>query len=275
MRYLASKFYFFISLIIFSATFLVGTGVVFAQTSTIQTSTIQAPIVQTPIVQTPIVQTSIKELPQPTIAINPDIYYPLDEVLYLEGNADPGFVVQVRFQKQGARPTTFTVKTDSRGDWVLAEKIPLEAGDWEVRARTVDTKIKDNFSEWSNPRVFKVIVNGITLGGVNIKFAGLSLVIVILLIGGVVLILYFKHRVRRLKEVILSKEIGEAQDSVREGFSELRQNLGDELRLLNSQQSLSQEELARKEQVLRNLENLEHSIEHNIQKEIKDIEDKV
>jgi hypothetical protein len=232
-----------------------GSAAVFAQTSTVQTVT--------------------KELPQPTIAINPDIYYPLDEVLYIEGNAEPGFVVQIRFQKQGARPATFTAKSDSRGEWVLAEKVPLEAGDWEVRARTVDPKNKDNFSDWSNPRIFKAIVNGITIGGVNIKFAALSLLIIILLISGVVLILYFKHRVQRLREVILSKEISEAHDSVREGFSELRQNLGDELRLLDSRQNLSQEEIARKEQVLRNLENLEHSIEHNIQKEIKDIEDKI
>jgi hypothetical protein len=243
-------------LFIFSAViFLGGKGIVFAQTSTIQTQ--------------------VKELPQPTIAINPDIYYPLDEVLYIEGGAEPNFMVQIRFEKQGAKPTTFTAKSDSRGEWVLAEKIPLAAGDWEVRARIVDKQNKDNFSDWSNPRVFKVILNGITIGGVNIKFAVLSLIIIILLIGGVALILYFKHRVQRLKEVILDKEIGEAQESVREGFSELRQSLSDELRVLDSRPNLSQEELARKEQVLRNLENLEHNIERNIQKEIKDIEDKL
>lgn len=210
-------------------------------------------------------------VPAPTIAVNPDIYYPLDEVLYLEGNAVPNFIVQVRFQKQGARPMNFSSKSDPRGEWVLAEKIPLESGDWEVRVRAVDSKDKDKVSEWSNQRVFKVIVTGVTIGGVNIKFAGLTLVIVVLLISGVFIILYFKNRVRRLKEAILSKEVGEAQESVREGFTQLRQNLLDELQLLESRKDLSKEELVRKEQALRNLEGLEH----NLHKEIKDIEEKI
>lgn len=214
---------------------------------------------------------STGEIASPTISINPDVYYPMDEVLYLEGSAEPNFSIQIRFQKQGAKPVVFTSKSDSRGEWVLAEKVPLEAGDWEVRAKVVDVKDKDNVSEWSNPRVFKVVVSGITIGRVNIKFAALSLVIIILLIGGIVVVLYFSNRVRRLKTVLLNKEIGEAQESVREGFSQLHQNLRDELRLLESQKNLSQEELVRKEQVLRNLEN----IERNIQKEIKDIEEKI
>jgi len=207
----------------------------------------------------------------PTIVISPDVYYPLDEILYLEGRAEPNFVVQIRFQKQGAKPLTFTAKVDPRGEWVLAEKVRLEAGDWEVRARTVDPKNQDNVSEWSNPRIFKVIVSGITIGGINIKFAALSLVIIILLIFGAVLFLYFNYRVRRLKAVLISKEISEAQESVRKGFVELRQNLIDELQVLQSRKDLSQEELVRKEQLLRSLENLER----DMQKEIKDIEERL
>lgn len=158
--------------------------------------------------------------------------------MYLEGNAEPNFIIQIRFQKQGAKPLTFTAKSDSRGEWVLAEKVPLEAGDWEVRARTVDAENKDNISEWSNPRVFKVIISGITIGGINIKFAALFLIIV----------------------VLLSR-----------GFVELRQGLIDELQILESHKNLSQEELVRKEQLLRNLENLER----NMQREIKDIEERL
>ena len=214
---------------------------------------------------------AVEELSPPTIVINPDIYYPLDEVLYLEGNAKPGLNIQIRFQKQGAKPLTFTAKSDARGEWVLAEKIPLEKGDWEVRARTVDSKDPDNISEWSNPRVFKVIVSGIIIGGITIKFAALFLIIVLLLICGVILVLYFNYRVRRLKTILINKEISEAQESVRKGFVEIRQNMIEELQLLESRKALSQEELIRKEQLLRNLENLEH----NMQKEIKDIEERL
>ena len=83
---------------------------------------------------------SADELLVPTITINPDIYYPMDEILYLEGRAQPNANVQIQFQKQGAKPMKFNSKSDSNGEWVLAEKVPLEAGDWEVRARIIGEK---------------------------------------------------------------------------------------------------------------------------------------
>ncbi|MBI2591776.1 MAG: hypothetical protein HYW34_03820 [Candidatus Brennerbacteria bacterium] len=78
-----------------------------------------------------------KVLPVPVISVNPDIYYPLDEVLYLEGRALPNSTVQIQFLKQGAKPLKFNSKSDANGEWVLAEKINLESGDWEVRARSL------------------------------------------------------------------------------------------------------------------------------------------
>src|SRR3989344_2574005 len=121
-----------------------------------------------------------KNLVAPTISISHDIYYPLDEILYIEGRVKPDSTIEIQFQKQGARPLKFVSKSDANGEWVLAEKVPLEAGDWEVRVRALEGK--DKVSAWSNPRVFKVIVSGIVIGGINIKFAALSFLIVILII---------------------------------------------------------------------------------------------
>lgn len=215
-------------------------------------------------------QASAAELPQPTIVIHPDIYYPLDEVLYLEGRAASNYAIELRFQKQGAKPLTYRTKSDSRGEWVFAEKIRLAAGDWEVRARIVDSQDPENISEWSNPRVFKAAITGITIGGINIKFAALSLVIIILLILGVMLVLYFTGRVSRLKAALLDKEIREAREAAHKGFSEMRQNLLDELKSLESRKNLSSEELERKAHLLRDLENLERGVE----KEIDDIQER-
>lgn len=214
---------------------------------------------------------SAAELPTPTIVINPDVYYPLDEVLYLEGRAEPNALLEIRFQKQGAKPLTFRIKSDARGEWVLAEKIRLEAGDWEVRARESNPENPENVSEWSNPRIFKVVISGITIGGINIKFAALSLIIVVLLLVGVAVVLYFTHRVSRLKRALLEKEIGEAKQSARDTIAEMRSNTLDELKLLESKKRLSADELARKEHLLRDLENLER----NMEKEIEDIEKEV
>lgn len=212
------------------------------------------------------------KLAAPTIVINPDVYYPMDEILYLEGRAQPNVNVQIQFQKQGAKPLKLMTKSDSNGEWVLAEKVPLEAGDWQVEARAVDSNNADRVSEWSNPRVFKVIVSGITIGGVNIKFAFLTLIIVILLVLGIAFMLYFTRRIARLKKSLLDKEIREARESVQKGFSELRQNTLNELKLLESKNKLlSAEELLRKENLFRELEHLERQME----REIKDIEEKL
>ena len=211
------------------------------------------------------------EISVPTITVNPDVYYPLDEVLYLEGIAEPNFTVEVRFQKQGAKPVVLIVKSNPRGEWLLAEKVSLGAGDWEVRGRTVDTNDQNKVSQWSAPRTFKVVISGIMIGGFNVKFSDLSLVIIILLIGGIFLILYSNSRIRRLKAVILNKEIKEASESIHEEFVELEQSLRDELKLLELRQNPSPEDLERKEQVIRNIENLEK----NIQKDIQYVEDKI
>lgn len=203
-------------------------------------------------------------IPAPAIVINPDTYYPLDEVLYLEGLAAPEALVEVRLQSPGAKPLLFTIKSDARGEWVLAEKIPLKTGEWEARARTIDARNKSLVSEWSNPRIFKAVASGISIGGINIKFATLTLVIIVLMIGGAIVIFYFDRRVRKLKTEILNKEIAEAKDSVRRGFTQIRQNLMEELQLLQVRQNLSSEELVRKEQLMRNLENLESAMQNEI-----------
>lgn len=205
-------------------------------------------------------------LPQPTININPDIYYPFDEILYIEGRAKPNSSVQIQFSKPGARPKLFGVKSDANGEWVLAEKVPLEAGDWEMHARILDG---NRLSEWSNPRIVKVIRTGVTIGGVNIKFAVLVLPILVLFIAGGGVILYFQWRVRILRAALATKEVREAQESVRDGISEIRQDLLDELKLIESSKgSFSADDFARKEHIIRELDQLER----NMSREIGDIE---
>jgi len=202
------------------------------------------------------------QLPAPTINISPDIYYPFDEILYLEGRADSASNVEIQFQKQGVKPLKFNVKSDINGEWVLAEKVSLSAGDWEVRVRSA-------VSGWSNPRVFKVIISGVTIGGVNLKFAFLAFIIIFLLLAGTVVISYFILRLRRLKSVLVSKEIREAHESVREGVSHIRRDFLEELQLFeSSKKPLSKNQLSRKEHLVSELDRLEKEME----REISDIE---
>lgn len=190
------------------------------------------------------------ELPAPTIGVNPDIYYPLDEILYLEGRAKPNSTLQIHFLKQGEKPLRLVAKSDQNGEWVLAERVPLKAGDWEVRARIVDG---EQTSSWSNPRIIKAIITGITLGGVTVKFSFFVLLLVIS--AGVIIYLFFrlKREAREKTEVQLEQD-----------FSELRHDIIEELKHLERKRPLSQEEREHKDKLLRNLEHTEKEINRKL-----------
>lgn len=214
------------------------------------------------------------ELPSPTITINPDIYYPLDEILYLEGRSKPNLTVSIQFSKQGTKPLKFAAKSDANGEWVLAEKVPLEAGDWEVRARLLGQK--DAASDWSNPRVFKVIVSGIMIGNFNIKFAALTFFLVISLVLTAMIVAYFTQRIRQLRLQLVSKEVRETQESVHKGLSDIREHLFEELNHPESSEKHAEANhneggFEHREHVLKDLER----VEQNIEKEIEDVEDKL
>lgn len=205
----------------------------------------------------------------PVIVIQPDVYYPQDEILYIEGKGDVKSIIELRLQKQGAKPLAFTVNTDLNGDWAFAERVPLEEGELEARARTQGED--GSVSEWSNPRIFRTVKTGITLGGITIKFTFLSLIIILLCIIGAGIVLYFTMRVRRLRYLLLTKEVREAKEAVRENLSILRTELIEELRFLSSSgKTLPPDDLARKERVFRELD----QIERRMEKEIDDIQEK-
>jgi len=208
-----------------------------------------------------------EDLVIPTIAVYPNTYFPLDEVLYLEGRAQPQSSVQIYFQKYGSKPVRLNVRSDENGEWVLAQKVLLDSGDWEVRARMV--KSSGEISGWSNQRVFEAVVSGITIGSVSIKFTILSSALVILIIVIAFLVWYFVFRIRRLNTQLFMKEVREAKDTLSVGLSGLRKDILDELRILESRGGpLSAEDLSRKEHLLRELDRVKIQVE----REIEDIE---
>lgn len=208
-----------------------------------------------------------ENLKVPTIAVYPNTYFPLDEFLYLEGRAQAETAVQIYFQKYGSKPVKLNVQSDENGEWVLAQKILLDSGDWEVRVRTVLSSGK--ISDWSNPRVFEAVVSGITIGSVNIKFTVLSSILVILTIIITILVWYFAFRIRRLNGRLFIKEVKEAKDALHTGLATLKRDILDELHLLDSENKpLSSKQLLRKERLLRELDKLEIKVE----REIEDIE---
>lgn len=211
---------------------------------------------------------SAEAIPSPTISVVPDIYYPLDDVLYLEGRAEPNVAVQIQFQKSGAKPITVVTRSDQNGEWVFAGKIPLGAGDWEVRARIIKN---ERVSAWSNPRIIRAIVSGIVLGGVTVKFAWMAFFITILLATAGGFAWHYRWRVKIMSEerekIIREKERESVMATVEKNFIELRQKTIAELdhieqRLVDGE--LTKEEKEHREHLLRELREAEEAIEKKV-----------
>lgn len=200
------------------------------------------------------IASAVEKIAAPEIVVNPDIYYPQEEVLYIEGRAKLNSTVQIQFQKSGAKLMRVVSKSDSRGEWVFTEKVPLEAGDWEVRARIIEGEVS---SDWSNPRVIRAIVSGITLGGITIKFS----FIVLLLFLAVAAVIYFYWRMKReMRE--------KAGALIEQDFSELRRDIEEEIKHLERKGNLSEEEKGHRDHLLRELER----VEKDIVRKVRDIQ---
>ncbi len=201
---------------------------------------------------------------EPYIAISPDVFYPLDEILYVEGRSDPNALVTLELQKAGDKPVKFTVKADSSGEWVVAEKTYLSAGNWEVRAKQQSGAL---VSGWANPRVVRSVVTGVSIFGLSIRYVVIAAVSLLFLLTVVVIYLYFRRKIRGLERGAMEKELRETEARFHRGFAEIRKDLMDQLKDLaaNSEgRSLTSGEIEKRDHILRELEELEQGLEHDV-----------
>jgi len=233
-----------------------------------------------------VLKTKAAELTTPVISISPDTFYPLDELLYIEGRALPDAAVTVNLQKSGERPVKFTVKSDSTGEWSLAEKVFLPSGDWEVRARMVLET--GDFSDWSNPRIVRAVVTGFTIFGFTIKYLTIALALFLLFGLAIAFLVYSILKVKKIRELeqfkkreeeikvlqkrVLEGEVATVHATIAEGFSTLRHDLINELKGLEEQsrltgQSLSSSDVEKREHIIKEL----YEIEEEIGKKLKDV----
>jgi len=200
----------------------------------------------------------------PYISISPDVLYPLDEILYIAGIADPNALVTVTILKQGDQPVRFTVKADSRGEWVVNEKVYLSQGNWEVRARQ---QVGSAVSSWSNPRVIRSVVNGVDIFGFKVKYVVIAVIALLFLITITLIYVYFRRKISQLKRGLMEKQLRETEEKFHRGFAEIRKDLMDQLKDLavNSQgRQLTPDEIEKRDHVLRELEEMEKNLEHDV-----------
>lgn len=203
-------------------------------------------------------------LTEPIISISPEDFKPLEEFLYVEGYAVPNATVHVEFQKQGEKPVKFSVKALSNGEWTVSGKTFLSTGYWEIRARQ---QVGAEVSDWSNPRVIRSIVTGVTFLGFTVRYVVIAAILFAFLFIIAAIFFYFLRRIRRFKEQLFATQLHETQDRYRKGFAEIRKDLMDELKLLSANaqgRPLTPEELERKDHILRELDELEQTLSQDM-----------
>ncbi len=220
--------------------------------------------------------TAQTQLAEPYISINPDYYYPFEEVLYIEGHSDSNSVVTIELRKQGNDlPVKFTVKADSSGEWVVVDKTYLSSGIWEVRAKQ---QIGTSVSGWSNPRVIRSVVTGVNILGLNIRYVFIATIAFVFLGIIIALLIYFRRKAKisnnvytekleNLKRQQMEQQIQQTENRFHEGIAEIRKDLMNELKNMAAYaqvRPLTPDEIERRDHILSELENLEKNFEHDI-----------
>ncbi len=190
------------------------------------------------------------ELPKiteyPTNIISPG------EFLALKGTALPKAKVEIHMNRRGGEEIVFNSQADEKGDWSAIYENVIPSGVYEISAK----QILDTGAE-------SLLSQAITIG-VNSWFwrawqwvknvGGIIIIGLIILAGLVVAGYYFIHQFRMWR-IKLRREVREAESAVASGFKKLKKEI-------KSGKTASK--------VLEDLSD----IEKNIEKEIKDIEDK-
>ncbi|KKU51782.1 MAG: hypothetical protein UX72_C0014G0003 [Parcubacteria group bacterium GW2011_GWA2_47_10] len=220
---------------------------------------------------------------EPVISISPGVFYPSEEIFYVEGKGEPGSAVTLILQKTGAPSVTFDIPVNSRGEWSLGKNVPLGEGVWELRVRTNDPN--GETSEWSPPKTIHSAIFGFSLFGIAIRYqvAGNFLLIIFVLI----LFIFFyslskakkiarlireaKKREKRQaeREKAFFREIHAAHRSVAEGIRYLKQDVAWEIEALkdaSAKHPVGRHEIEKRENTIRGLFMLEEELEERMKK---------
>ena len=197
---------------------------------------------------------------------NEDIFY----IGGKTGNAD--ISVNIYLQNLGSSETrSFMVTSDKNGDWFYRHPTFLATGEYLLWTQS----LLGELTSPPSPQVrMSVGRTAIQFGSNRLSFETLYLVIVIiLLIAMAVLSVLINAMIKkgREKHIALTKEIKEAEESVRRGFAVLKKDIEAELAVIHRAKltkEISQEEKQKEEQLMKDLV----EVEGYVGKEIWDME---
>ncbi|TSC81601.1 MAG: Uncharacterized protein G01um101420_960 [Parcubacteria group bacterium Gr01-1014_20] len=223
-----------------------------------------------------------QELGAETLGIQPPIVnlFPEsvsnDEIFYIGGRASaPEAEVIIYIQNESSgEAVSHVVKTDASGAWFYSSSEFLTSGKYLIWTQL---KIKEELSPPSSKRDLMVAPTAIQFGENRVSYEELYFtilaVVLAILLAILIFIAYHVYH-HRLKHRRLLKEIREAEESIRRGFSVLRRDIEAELeivRKMKSDKELRVEERMREEKLMKDLE----EVSTYIGKEVWEVEQNI
>ncbi len=211
---------------------------------------------------------AIQPIKEPTITIWPRIYTAGEERFYVEGEAVPQAEVTIFLEKDKDTLKEWRALSDNQGVWKFSTHELLGSGIYNLFTKAKD--MRGALSELSTKKEVEVILSGIALGSFMVTYRNLVAYLAVILLILAILAAYFIIRISKHKKA-LAKETKEAEASLHQGFSILRDEIVKELKKLETVKS--GRDLSEKEQeIIKNLQEDLAQVEKFIGKEIRDVE---
>ena len=189
------------------------------------------------------------------------------DVLTLKGTSDyPENIINVFLKREGGETVTGSTETDGKGNWVYVHSKTLERDDYEAWVVAVD-----NRGAQSEPsEKAKITVSLPTLikfGKIALDYLSIMITLIVLIIGAVAIAFYAWYRVSLWRKRV-RKETKEVMESITRAFKALREEVEEQIELLDEKPGLTKAE----RKVRDKLKDALNISEEFISKEVKDVE---
>jgi len=196
-----------------------------------------------------------------------------EDIFYVGGkteNAEIDVVIYLQNLATG-ETKTFTVTSDTKGDWFYRHPTFLSSGEYLLWTQS---SLGDLMSPPSPQAKLNVSRAAFQFGSNRLSFETLyfiSVIILLIILVGLSYRLFTLIKRGKKKHLAITKELKEAEEAVKRGFAVLRRDIEAELAVVHKaklNKTLSDEEQRKEDQLLRDLA----EIERYIGKEVWDIE---
>ena len=190
----------------------------------------------------------------------------MGDVLKVEGETLPEITARIYIQKQGEEPILAKTIADSQGKFVLQYEEVLLQGDYFVWAQAEDER--GALSEPTKKYALKVgLPPFLQFGKIILDYLTIMITLIVLIIGVLVVIFYSWYRITVWRRRI-RKETKEVSQSVNSAFRALREEVEEQVAMLDKKPGLTKKE----KEIRDKLQEALDVSERFIGKEIKDVE---